>query len=164
MKRLLRFLSCFLPVKRIFVDGELYLERFYLFGPDTGPTYGLGKPRLRFLPTVWLHCFHAPDGDRELHNHPWDISKALILTGGYREARKYGPFLHYHTYKPWEINVIDRDTFHRITRLLEPEVWTLFCPGKRLDRWGFLNAQGEFRYHDQAADKSSIEGSGRSDG
>lgn len=117
-------------------DGSPYLTRMYLT-PE----------RNRWLrKRAYLHCIHSSDADRELHNHPWQSSVSLILTGGYREYR-WDPKnnqVRERVLLPGDVNRIGRHDFHRL-ELLEPErgCWTLFVAGEQAPepegkRWGFL--------------------------
>jgi hypothetical protein len=88
-----------------------------------------------------LNHFFRSDSDRELHNHPWEVSYACILTGGYIEHRLNPKNGRVETRKlrPGSINVIRRDDFHRV-ELLDPEngCWTLFLTVNRVEeRWGY---------------------------
>lgn len=77
MRAVLRFVAKFLPCRRI-VGGDktLYLSRYTVL-------------RIPFTTrSVYLHCFHRSDEDRDLHNHPWDKSVSLVLWGGYVEERR----------------------------------------------------------------------------
>lgn len=157
---LLRVLAKHLPCRRIELDGDLYLERFYFLG---------AKPRwtdrgwLTFLPAVYLHCFHRPDADRELHNHPWTTSYSLILSGGYDEERAHGDAetdtgwtfwplrIFDHTYGMGAVNTIKRGTFHRVSELHTPHVWTLFAHGERVGKWGFISRDLQ-EYRDYSGD------------
>ena len=81
---------------------------------------------------------HRSDDDRELHNHPWENSTSLILWGGYREERLDADgTVRVRTYRPWSINRIGANDFHRV-ELLDPRgCLTLFIAGKRQQSWGF---------------------------
>lgn len=112
-------------------NGEPYLVRYYLIGglPDNENT------NRRFK--VFLHRFLSGDEEEELHNHPWERSVSLILSGGYKEERRFGDFVESRTIKPGMLNFINADDFHRVD-LLEDEAWTLFFAGKLTGRsWGF---------------------------
>lgn len=126
-----------------------YLLRTYLL-PDR-LKIGSGRP--------YLHYFFRGDDDRAYHNHPWESSHSLILTGGYEETRLVWTRLEDGTsvcstetriFKPWSTNRIDRDTYHKV-RLLEPDrgCWTLFWSHNRLAEssgydWGFLDEDGTY--------------------
>ena len=113
-----------------------YLGRFYL-GQRSRPN----------VPSVYLHYFFASDDPDFLHNHPWNDSHSLILTGGYREesfitgARglpfgKNGPEIEVTTFRPGDWVDISQNRYHRV-ELLGKGCWTLFIAGKRVDTWHF---------------------------
>jgi hypothetical protein len=105
------------------------------------------------VPHLYLHHFFRGDDDREMHNHPWEFSMSLILTGGYIEerwdieARKVCTRRCY----PGDINIIRAADFHRVT-MLDPArgCWTLFLSKHRIEEknghdWGFLDtATGKY--------------------
>jgi hypothetical protein len=78
--------------------------------------------------------------DGELHSHPFEWSVALILAGGYREERRddalSSPSVRTKNVKPWTLNFIRHDTFHRVD-LLEDDAWSLFLVGPKTKSWGF---------------------------
>lgn len=119
IRRLLYALSGRLPC-RIISDGDHpYLERYYV-----GQLFGW---------TFYLHRFVASDPARGLHDHPWDRAYSIVLAGSYYEQTRSG----------WRLvrwfNRLTGDTFHRVV-LMEgmPHVWTLFCHGPYVKRWGFM--------------------------
>jgi hypothetical protein len=118
-----------LPCRLIDVDGAPYMERYYV-----GQLLGA---------TIYLHRFVAGDGDRHVHDHPWDWSLGLVLAGGYEEERltAFSPTAGWHhkirRIRPWRPNFIGRRTFHRVTNPRR-ETWTLFIHGRRTKGWGFL--------------------------
>lgn len=99
--------------------------------------------RWRLIQTPWfgiyLHRINLPDGDRDLHNHPWAF-RALILRGGYYEEFQpemwKQPRLRYHGFS--EFNKMPMHAFHRIQSLTRTPTWTLVFVGKRKQNWGFL--------------------------
>ena len=122
--------------RTIWRDGEEYLTRFYLTSPRTSQdssdekSEGFG---------MYLHYFHTPDLDEDLHNHPWDRALSFILCGGYVEER-FGPDgeITVHKRRPGTFNYIDSEMFHRVDSVPEgKQVWTLFMTGNRMKRWGF---------------------------
>lgn len=129
--RFLFWLSGFLPGRLINIEGNPYLERYYLF-TFRGRVY-------------YLHRFLSGDGDRNLHNHPWSHSVSIILSGGYTESRV--------TNIDWDEGLYDQDifrlrflsvnripanVFHRIM-WVKKNTWTLFSHDKqRTSEWGFL--------------------------
>lgn len=158
-----------------FLGSDVYLERYYICGkappyPDSFDERP--KPRLEFLPTIYLHHFMRSDEDKELHNHPF-AGTAFILAGGYSEERRFlrsdtaeanakegrvfdtlEALRHVQgesrysvmrrTYRPGSINRIAPDTFHRVD-LLEEDAWTIFTIGPKVQGWGFWDRfTGEF--------------------
>jgi len=144
------------------IDKERpYLLRVYL-RPER-PEVGGRRP--------YLHYFYRGDDDRAWHNHPWgdeageDVSTSLILTGGYVEERLVfdphwdwrGPasaWIDYRvetkTFKPWSINRIARNDFHKV-RLLDERrgCWTLFWSARRAAPsdgydWGFKDIKSNY--------------------
>ncbi|TLS67499.1 hypothetical protein FE236_11530 [Mariprofundus erugo] len=130
MKKMLFALSGHLPCRLIKVEGQPYLERYYV-----GSLFGF---------TAFLHRFIAADGDREVHDHPWRIAMSIVLSGSYRE--EWVRHINLLDQAGWTakmrhvrwFNWIPGHRFHRIADA-EPETWTLFIHGKRTKGWGFLN-------------------------
>lgn len=122
MRRILYWLTGFLPCRIIGEDGKPYLERYYLLT-------ALGV-------RVYLHRFLASDPDRGYHDHPWPWAISIVLAGWYWE-RTRGRLRRVR----WG-GLLTGDTFHRIelpgsrhTRC----VWTLFLHRARdVKEWGFL--------------------------
>ena len=151
---LLRWLTRHLPAPRIIGDDVTpYLSRWYLLGrptmPDGSSPFDVyGTPRLGIVWNdagfgLYLHRFHRGDGGLELHNHPWRWAVSLILAGGYVEERRVPSDLwtpkwsvERRTVRPWTLNRIAADDFHRVD-LLEEDAWTLFLVGPKHQSWGF---------------------------
>ena len=114
------------------LDGEPYLERYYVFLRD----------RNRFPFNIFVHKFLKSDPD-DVHDHPWPFA-TLILKGGYWEWRpqfdaqgkKTGEIAKW--YGPGSFRTAQATTYHRIE--LDPDItcWTLFMPGAKQRDWGFL--------------------------
>lgn len=150
MERILKWLVRRLPMAVIERDNKPYLFRYYLW-----------KSKKPNGPAAFIHHIVDSDPDVELHDHPWDVSRAVILSGGYREQR-------YTTTYPWSegmlgiterlftpgmVNTIRSNDFHRI--LLSPgtSAWTLFIHGRRTKGWGFKTRYGEYRPHTERVRK-----------
>jgi len=127
IRRFLFWFSSRLPCRLIDNGGQPYLERYFLFS-----CCGL---------TAYLHRFVGQDGDRDLHDHPWNYSLAIVLVGRYFEERLHG-------FDPAfglvigerlirRFNLITGRDFHRISRT-QKETWTLFMHGRRVKGWGFM--------------------------
>lgn len=127
MHRFLIWLSGWLRVRFIDVDGEPYLERYRVF-----ELFGVG---------CYLHRFMSEDPDRGLHDHPWRWALAVPLCGGYIEERLdyldgyHGTVTRTAT-RRWPYLITSR-YFHRVTAINNP-CWTLFIHGRRFKVWGFL--------------------------
>jgi hypothetical protein len=146
VKKLLYWITGFLPVKIIDDHGIPYLERYYLWTV--------------FGTRMYLHRFIGSDPDRGLHNHPWRWAISIVLSGFYWEKTHYG------VKKVRWLNGLVGDTFHRV--ILAPEYrtirvkspigiaiglehtgrllscWTLFMHrAKRAKSWGFLRDKGQ---------------------
>lgn len=112
-----------LPCKTIAIEGEDYLQRYYL-GEQLGFQY-------------WLHRFLRNDSERHLHSHPWSAT-STILCGKYTEQRPTTKVC----YQAGHKNEISPETLHRIVAV-EPNTWTLMrvSPG-RLPEWHFIDDNG----------------------
>lgn len=144
-KDLLRHIAIQLPHRDIVIDGELYLERYYLSGEMSERLASLWPEGSRPTPqpghhpgkgTSYLHRFVKPDPDRHLHNHPWP-ARSVILSGGYRELRLVaGEVKSYSRYEGDQVALL-ADTYHTIAELYDREVWTLFTHWDKVQGWGF---------------------------
>jgi hypothetical protein len=157
IRTLLTLLVTILP-KRVITrdDGDPYLERYYLCGDPGGLKYFPGETirwwqrALTWLPCIYVHRFRRDDADQELHNHPW-TAVSLIVAGGYVEERRVvdpGNPYRFRTVrkfvKPWRLNRLEADTFHRV-ELAESDCWSIIKLGPKVQTWGFWNpATGEF--------------------
>lgn len=130
VNRLLLWLSQWLRVRVICIEGMPYLERYWV-----GAAFGV---------TVYLHRFLRPDEERWLHDHPWRWSAGLVLSGGYVEERlsHWDPAVGYcvaiREVRPGRLNVLGAGAFHRVAHV-RPGTWTLFVTGRRCKGWGFLS-------------------------
>ena len=133
-EKLLHRLSARLPCR--FIDGEHgepYLERYYLLGAFGWHAY--------------LHRFVDSDPDRGLHDHPWRRAVSLVLSGGYEELRPRAPGsgeIVRRRLRPWRLNFLKGEDFHRVVLREGRPAWTLFMHGPRIKGWGFLQ-NGGFR-------------------
>lgn len=112
-------------------SGDVYLERYYIYGWTREADFG-----------VALHRLLLSDEDREVHNHPWGESVSIILAGGYHEEFLGADGkIHQRVLQPGDVNVITANHFHRV-ELLEKDCWSLFIMGKRTQGWGFKSRDG----------------------
>lgn len=134
-------------------DGKTpYLGRFYINAeplmPDgSNPWDANGNLRPGYvipegvLPHVHVHHFYRSDDDGELHNHPWKWALSIVLAGGYSEERRTkDDHVERRLVKPFSINFITENTFHRVDLLDEKNgAWSIFIAGPRTQSWGFWN-------------------------
>lgn len=146
------------PYTHIVKDGEIYMERYWLFNPYPPAHDGRKRRWGDWLPSVRLHFIHLPDADRHCHDHPWD-ARTIILHGGYDEARlepatfaqmlnteapcgvtQDGDFLAVNTYRRrrGDTAAIKFGEYHKITHIEEDGACTLFITWKYRGTWGFL--------------------------
>ncbi len=87
----------------------------------------------------YLHRFMRPDDDRELHSHPWKWAVSLVLAGGYTEERlKSDGSVVKIRRRPFTLNFLGPNSFHRVDELHGKETWTLFVCGPKIGSWGFM--------------------------
>lgn len=118
-------------------DGDKYLTR--ILSP-------------RFLGVrVYLHHFHRPDGDRNLHNHPWRWAASLLLSGSYDEERLAVPevegCLETQVRHVRRFNYLTDQDYHAVKKL-HGDVWTLFVIGPSKQDWGFLTDKGHVSWRE----------------
>lgn len=123
-----------LPSITISKDGLAYLTRYFVFLKD------------RVVGNIFIHHFHrsdmdvGSDGQGLLHNHPFDWSFSLVLSGGYIEERKQldGKVIK-KVIKPWSFNFINKRVYHRVDLLNEQQgCWSIFFTGSRKNNsWEF---------------------------
>ena len=123
-----------LSYKTIETNGSPYLTRWYVH-PSVPRTLDNGDELSSSPTAVFIHKFHRGDIDREEHSHPWDVSMAIVLAGGYRETRN-GEI--HREYRPGDMNIIRADDYHKV-ELLDPGLgsWSLFVAGRGVSGWGF---------------------------
>jgi hypothetical protein len=138
-------------------DGSnRYMGRWWLFNPygrtDDGEQ---GPARYKWLPSVRVHHIMRPDLDRHLHDHPWN-ARTIILRGWYSEERPTGKcttedLMQYcsgtKVRHGVELSLIERSAgytgrllfgqYHRIARVPDEGVWTIFITWKKRGTWGF---------------------------
>lgn len=123
-----------LPSLTIAKEGKKYLTRYYVFLKD------------RVFGNIFIHHFHrsdmdvGSDGQGLLHNHPFDWSFSIVLSGGYREERRRPDGTVYtKVVKPFSFNFLSKKDFHRVDLLDENKgAWTIFFTGSRKNNsWQF---------------------------
>lgn len=89
---------------------------------------------------VYLHCFKGPDRDQHVHDHPWD-SWIFMLRGSYREVFENNHNTEYFRCAP-SFRKMKAEATHKIVRIVNGPVWTLFITGKKKRSWGFQTPEG----------------------
>lgn len=119
-------------------DGSPYLTRYLIKGD-----FSLDSDAYKTESSIYLHQFHRPDLDRDLHSHPWPWSTSTILHGGYTERRATEAMLEDGYLEPiWEsygvgsCNAFVEGDYHTIVEI-EPDTWTLFSVGPVDRTWYF---------------------------
>jgi hypothetical protein len=135
IKSLCQFAAKHLPSFTIAKDDVKYLTRYYL----------LCKDRKYF--NIFLHHSHSSDldkGEKELgllHSHPWRKSFGLILVNGYAEERlQHNGNIIVKLVKPWAINFLSENDFHRVDLIAE-DAWSIFFTSSRSENldWYFYD-------------------------
>ena len=141
-KKILNKIYNTFPLRQIYVNGELYLERNYIFGNLRGLKHFPegSKSIFPWLPfTAYIHHFVRPDQEEELHNHPWSHAMSVVLNGGYQEEyMKNGKVLSRYC-RPFIPRIFRHNHCHKISKI-DPDTWTLFVVSKNMGKsWGFLH-------------------------
>lgn len=124
------------PMRLIEINGEPYLERYYM-----GTVQGR---------QIWLHRFVRDDAERHVHDHPW-TALSIILTGGYTEQvaslvtsgrapARSTLLTRQHDRLAPTINLIGASRMHRIMSV-KPDTWTLMIVGPRHGKGWFFYSQ-----------------------
>ncbi len=119
-------------------DGSVYMRRFWLFNPyGRGPNGETLPARWGWLPSVRVHHIMRPDSDRHLHDHPWN-ARTIVLAGSYVEERPCPFARHLLQRREGYTGRLLFGEFHRIDRVSDGGVWTLFFTWRYRGTWGFL--------------------------
>ena len=135
--------------------GSVYMGRWWLFNPYPSP-YG-GQPQDRYmawLPSIRVHHICRADQDRDLHDHPWN-ARTIILRGWYTEERPWQALTDREIMGADGVGLTNSDRavfhrvpgytgrllfgqYHRISKVSDGGVWTVFITGKKRGTWGFM--------------------------
>ena len=115
---------------------RLYMDRWWLFNPYGKTPEGRTAPAKRpKLPSIRVHHICLPDDDLHEHDHPWD-ARTVILRGWYVEERlTHGQETRVMT--RGHTSAICAGDFHRIARVSDGGVYTLFWTWAYVEEWGF---------------------------
>jgi len=145
MRKLLQRIASNRPARHIDSDGNKYLYRVYL------AHFGGWR--------IYLHKFVGADGDRWLHDHPFN-ALSIILAGSYKEKILTAfdcKELKTKTKKRRFLNFINSNKFHQIGGI-EGETWTLFIHAPHRKQWGFLQEEGSCVIYHNPFDQSMSDG------
>jgi hypothetical protein len=100
-----------------------YMHRYWLVPESWGLPFAIRINHIR-----------KPDADPYLHDHPWNW-RTVILNGWYTEELDDGE----QKFR-WvgDTRAGNAHELHRIIRVADEGVWTLFITGKRFNHWGFM--------------------------
>lgn len=134
-------------------DGkEVYMDRHWLFNPYRQTETGATVARFPRLPSARVHHIMVADGDRHLHDHPWN-AVSVILSGWYMEEREGGKV---HMREAGDIVHLKHGQFHRIIGVSPGGVHTLFITGKYRGTWGFKIPWREYLQQRQDLDNIKL--------
>lgn len=133
--------------KRIELNGEPYLTRYYLLGNGSGHGYEL-----------YLHHLRKEDKSRWLHNHPWRWFLSIVLRGSYvQRVRRPQSDANERLEKIRFLNVFrGKDRYHSITQVPQHGTWTLvLVPPKTKDTqdWGYWDSDASVHLPDADDDE-----------
>jgi len=130
---LLMAITAAMPMKTIQVNGEPYLERYFV---------GLQLDGTQ----IWLHRFLRNDSEEHLHSHPWSAT-SIMLCGWYQEELDSG--VQAFRNMTGDVTEITPGRLHRIAAV-EPNTWTMMVVRpERREFWHFIDNDG--RKHMMAA-------------
>jgi len=118
-------------------DGQaLYMDRWWLFNPyGKTPDGDTAPAKCTWLPSIRVHHICLPDDDLHEHDHPWD-ARTLLLRGWYIEERQtHGQETR--VMRAGMTGAIRAGDFHRIARVSDGGVYTLFLTWCYIEEWGF---------------------------
>lgn len=141
-------------------DEPTYMARYWLFNPY--PISSEHRKRWSFPWSIRIHHIKRKDGDRDLHDHPFNArtiilkgwySEKRLITGAEREARlaaipenaifaraaiDKAEMSEHFLRQEGDTSKIGFQQYHQITDVSEGGVWTLFISGPWRGVWGFL--------------------------
>jgi hypothetical protein len=128
---------------------RLKIERRYILGCEADGTQDSCLLTRYFLfrserfGNLYLHIFHRPDADRELHDHPWSFL-TIPIWPGYIEQTERGRF------RRWPLVPLWRPAkyAHRVETINGGESLSLVWVTGRKREWGFYTAQGWMHFQE----------------
>ena len=131
------------------VNGEPYLERYYVFLKD----------RERFPFNIFVHKFLKSDPD-DVHDHPWPYATLILKGGSYEWTPQFDANGNkINEVAKWcragSVRFAGAKTYHRIELDPAVECWTLFMPGAKQRDWGFLVKNKWVQWQEYLAQRKS---------
>lgn len=110
-----------------YTNIDEYMGRWWLVKPS------------RWLPfSIRIHHIKLPDMDQNLHNHPWNF-RSIVLRGWYpEELLMPDGSTQYQFHASGMCYRRKISEYHRVAKVSEGGVWTLFIMGRKQTKWGFL--------------------------
>ena len=126
-------------------DNKIILERRFIINKSNFGWY--------------LHKCTFPDLDPNLfHDHPWSWSFSIILFGYYIEKKPgFGQEDEERRLRFLRINILGKNTFHRLSEISKNGVWTFYFRGKRVKKDGFLLRQENGKWRHILSEESDFE-------
>ena len=116
-----------------------YMNRYWLFNAYR-KVDGEEVTPIPWLPSIRIHHILRHDGDRHLHDHPWD-ARTIILKGHYVEKRLLPFMVHatgFFTRNVGDTAPLKFGEYHSIVEVPDGGVWTMFITFGYQGTWGFL--------------------------
>ena len=92
---------------------------------------------------IYIHAIYVADLDKHCHDHPWNFM-SIILKGTYIEKvinkhPKHNRYISYLTRSFWSntFKWNKAETTHKIDKIMDGPVYTLFITGKNRRDWGY---------------------------
>lgn len=126
-----------------------YMNRYWLFNAYKKINGDEITP-IPWLPSIRIHHILRRDGDRHVHDHPWD-ARTVILKGKYMEKRLterdyemlelvggWDPECEPFERKRGDTAPLKFGEYHSIIAVSDGGVWTMFITFGYQGMWGFL--------------------------
>lgn len=136
------------------LDGATYVGRWWLFNAYGRGADGEATPaRWPWLPSIRVHHIQRPDGERHLHDHPWN-ARTVVLDGWYAEEMPWASLSDKEAMRADGVAITNTTRaifyrkagytgrirfghYHRICAIAEGGAWTLFFTWGKQGAWGF---------------------------
>jgi len=131
------------------------IRRIVIPAPDGSDYLVRWQFPIGFRRACYVHKIVQSDGDRDLHDHPWNFISILVY-GRYVEETPGGNKRLKNWFNPHRATDLHRvQLFKRNGK--EIPVYTVVIRGKRLRDWGFQTADGWKTWRDYNAEKFGSE-------